>query len=71
MGSVFVFGATAEPEVWTKRLQAVRTVKIKDNPKDKLTALHIHCVASGTYAEMKESASSSSLAQIAELQNCA
>jgi PAS domain S-box-containing protein len=71
IGSVFIFGSTAEPDTWIERLQTVRGVKIKEYPKDHLAPLRIDYVASAPYTQIKDQARSSSLAQIAELRHCA
>ena len=70
-GAVYVFGSSIEPKLWVEKLEKARMAKIQDRPKDNLPALHIYCLASGPYDKMKNSASNSSLAEIAELRRCA
>ena len=71
LGSVYVFGSTTEIKLWVDKLKKARIAQIQEKPKDELPALHIYCLASGPYAKMKDSASSSSLTQITELRDCA
>lgn len=69
--AVYVFGSSSQPKLWVEKLQKARMAQIQDRPKDQLPALHIYCLASGPYAKMKESASSSSLSEITGLRHCA
>ena len=71
LGSVYVFGSTTETKRWIEKLQKTRIAQIQERSKDEQPALHIYCLASGPFAKMKISASSSSLAQITEMRNCA
>jgi len=69
--SVLLMGSTTKPNRWIIRLQEFYAAKIQDHPSDALPPMHIDCVRSLPFLDMRQWATSTTQSQTWDWEKCA